>query len=75
MRILYINTLYYPDVGGGAELILKSQAEGMVEMGHDVGVITLGATPGIAQEVINGVKIWRVESLAGCDFCSQFGWI
>jgi glycosyltransferase involved in cell wall biosynthesis len=60
MRILYINTLYYPDVGGGAELILKSQAEGMVEMGHDVGVITLGATPGIAQEVINGVKIWRV---------------
>ena len=42
MRILFINSFYYPRVIGGAERTLFSLVEGMAARGHDVRVLALG---------------------------------
>jgi glycosyltransferase involved in cell wall biosynthesis len=42
MRILFVNSFYYPRVIGGAERTLFSLVEGMAARGHDVRVIALG---------------------------------
>lgn len=60
MRIAYLSTLYPPNVAGGAELVLRSQAEAMSARGHDVEVIALRAEPGVNREVVNGVKVTTV---------------
>lgn len=59
MKILYINSLYAPYIGGGAEIVLKSLVEGMQGRGHEVAVLTTGAAPGLQKDEIDGVRIWR----------------
>jgi len=59
MRILFINTLYPPDIGGGAEIILKAQVEAFRVRGHKVSVITLGKTS--EEDEVDGIKIHRVK--------------
>ena len=59
MKILYINTLYAPYIGGGAEITLQTQVEGMQRAGHEVAVLTIGPEPGLHREEVNGVTIWR----------------
>ncbi len=39
MRIAIFNSLYYPDIKGGAEISVKVLAESLQELGHDVFVI------------------------------------
>ena len=39
MKILIINTFYYPDIEGGAEISVKKLAENLAIKGHDVNVI------------------------------------
>ena len=60
MKILFINTLYSPHIGGGAEVILKSLVEGIAERGHEVRVLTTCADDGIHTETIDGIRIIRV---------------
>jgi glycosyltransferase involved in cell wall biosynthesis len=57
MRILFVSTLYEPNIIGGAERVVQSVAEGLASIGHDCVVATLGH--GIERETrhINGVKV------------------
>lgn len=58
MKILAINVLYYPLIGGGAEIIMKNLNEGLTKRGHDVYVLTFSDKANYS-EVINGVHVIR----------------
>lgn len=58
-RFLFINSFYSPDIGGGAEIIMKVQAEGLVKMGFDVAVLATSNKKGLSVETLNGVKVYR----------------
>jgi glycosyltransferase involved in cell wall biosynthesis len=58
-RFLFINSFYSPDIGGGAEIIMKVQAEGLARMGYDVSVLATSDKKGLLFEIINGVKVYR----------------
>lgn len=59
-KFLFINSLYHPNVGGGAEIIMQIQAEGLVRRGFDVTVLATSDKVGLSSaEVLNGVKIYR----------------
>ncbi len=56
MRILQIVPLYYPHIGG-VEYVVKSVAERLVRMGHDVAVLVVG--PEVErprEEIVGDVK-------------------
>jgi glycosyltransferase involved in cell wall biosynthesis len=59
MKILYLNTLYSPDIRGGAELSLKLLVEGMQAKGHVVVVLCMVAEQGLKIDFENGVKVYR----------------
>lgn len=40
MKIMMLNTLYSPNVVGGAEIIFQEQAEGFAKLGNEVIVVT-----------------------------------
>ena len=61
MKILYVNTYYDPNFGGGAEITLKTLVEGMKEQGHDVVVLCLTADKNNTEETVNGVRVTRVN--------------
>lgn len=58
-RFLFINSFYSPDIGGGAEIIMKVQAEGLAKMGYDVSVLATSNKKGLSVETLNGVKVYR----------------
>lgn len=60
MRILYVNTLFPPDVGGGAELTLAALAAGQQRAGNEVMVVTTTKSGRIINESMNGVAVTRV---------------
>lgn len=59
MKILYINTLYSPDIRGGAELSLKLLVEGMQAKGHEVVVLCMVSQHGLKIDFEDGVKVYR----------------
>ncbi|MGH8205546.1 MAG: glycosyltransferase family 4 protein [Steroidobacteraceae bacterium] len=61
MKVVYVNTLYPPDVRGGTELILQAQAQAMAGRGHEVTVLTIGAQPAPrrTEERCGGVRVVR----------------
>lgn len=60
-RILIINSLYSPYIGGGAEIICQEQAEGLAARGHHVAVLTTTDKEGITEDVVNGLKVYRAH--------------
>lgn len=61
MRILFVLAYYHPYIGG-AERIVKRLAEGLVQKGHAVRIITTHL-PGTSYfEEINGVEVERVRA-------------
>lgn len=58
MKILIVNTFYYPNMKGGTEQSVKLLAEGLVKRGHEVFVLT-GDNSDITEE--NGVRIIRLN--------------
>lgn len=58
MKIVIVNSFYYPDEPGGAERSVRILAESLVGAGHDVSVICLGAERATAQ--ISGVAVMRL---------------
>jgi len=61
MKIALLNTLYYPYHVGGAERSVQLLAEGLLEKGHDVTVITLGKPREFPRrETVNGVRVYRI---------------
>lgn len=60
MRILILNTWYFPNMKGGAEHSVKLLAEGLAQAGHTVGVFTIDSKDGkFLRESINGVYVFR----------------
>ncbi|WP_440467652.1 glycosyltransferase family 4 protein [Pseudomonas sp. YH-1] len=59
MRVLLLNTLYAPHIGGGAEVMLQLMAEGLRGRGHDVQVLCTGPDAGLQRETFNGVAVLR----------------
>lgn len=60
MRILIVNSYYYPEIEGGAEYSVKMQAETLTKNGHNVSVICTAAEE--SQENIEGVDVYRIKS-------------
>ncbi|WP_156994651.1 glycosyltransferase family 4 protein [Tatumella morbirosei] len=60
MKVLLINTYYYPYEIGGAEKSVKLLAETLINFGHDVTVLTLGESHDVVLSNINGVRIVRM---------------
>lgn len=60
MRIVIVCTLYPPYILGGAEKSTALLAEGLLEQGHDVFVITTGQKD--EQVKINGINVYRLKN-------------
>ena len=58
MRILVVNSFYYPDDIGGAEKSSRLIAETLSEFGHDVYVLCLKNS---VCEDVNGIKVFRIN--------------
>ncbi|APW37499.1 hypothetical protein RD110_10100 [Rhodoferax koreense] len=60
MKILYVNTLFPPDVGGGAELSLAMLAAGQMVKGNEVLVAATTDRNEVVDEVIADVPVVRL---------------
>ncbi|NGM83574.1 glycosyltransferase family 4 protein [Paenibacillus sp. 7124] len=60
MKVGIINAYYYPEIIGGAELSVKKLAEGLVNKGLEVFVITTGENNVV--DYIEGVKVYRLKT-------------
>lgn len=60
MRIAIVCTLYPPYILGGAEKSTALLAEGLLEQGHDVFVITTGKED--EQVNLNGINVYRLKN-------------
>ena len=60
MKILFVCENYHPHYGG-AEVLFKNLAEGLVKKGHRVAVITTQLPETRKYEEINGVKVHRIN--------------
>ncbi|MDP3639753.1 MAG: glycosyltransferase family 4 protein [Nanoarchaeota archaeon] len=61
MKILFICENYYPQYGG-AEVLFKNLAEGYVQRGQQVTVLTHRLKGTAKKEILNGVVIRRINS-------------
>lgn len=61
MKICFINTLYHPNVRGGAERSVKFLAEALVHAGHEAVVICTMPESGTHMATINGVKVYYLK--------------
>ena len=60
MKIMIVNTYYYPEIVGGAEYSVKKLAEGLHSAGHDVVVLCTGDRD--VREKIDGIDVIRFTS-------------
>jgi glycosyltransferase involved in cell wall biosynthesis len=58
-KILFINSFYFPYVGGGAEIIFREQVEAFKNRGHDVVVLTTKSGRGLTIDDVNNIKVYR----------------
>lgn len=60
MKILIVNTLYPPEIVGGAEVSVSLLAEAFTERGHQVSVVCLQNKQDRSIDEIKGVRVYRV---------------
>jgi glycosyltransferase involved in cell wall biosynthesis len=60
MRVLYVNKLYPPDVGGGAEVTLASIVTGVRARGVEARVVTTGSSSQRQTGLVDGVAVVRL---------------
>ena len=63
MNLLFLNSLYSPHIGGGAEIVLQRTVEGLHQRGEDVTVLTTGPQPGLHFNLVRGIKVYRAGLL------------
>lgn len=59
MKVLIVSSLYAPDVGGGAEIILKEHVNALKQQGVEVSVLSIGSNSGLIKDEVEGVRVWR----------------
>lgn len=59
MKILILNTLYAPHIGGGAEIVVRQLAEGLQRRGCGVCVLATGPTLGLHAGTEGDVRVYR----------------
>lgn len=60
MKILIVNTFYYPNMPGGSEQSVKLLAEKLVKKGHRVAIYCIDSKDNESRiEEYNGVKVYR----------------
>lgn len=59
MRVIVVNSFYYPEIYGGAEISVKLLAEELLRQGHDILVLSTGDE--FKTEYVNGVKVVRIK--------------
>lgn len=59
MKICIVHTMYYPYKAGGAEITVQQIAEGLVQRGHKVVVVSTGKRNDLRWH--NGVKIYEIK--------------
>jgi len=59
MKIMLVNTYYYPEIIGGAEYSVKKLAEQLVKKGHRILVLCTGNEA--SNEEIDGVEVHRIR--------------
>lgn len=59
MKILFINTAYFPNMIGGTEYSLKKLAEGLARK-HEVSVICASSSS-YQEKIVNGIKIYYLQ--------------
>ena len=62
MKVLYVNSLYPPDVGGGAEVALAAMVQGFRRRGQQVAVLSTHAGGGVLRELVDGVPVYRMAN-------------
>ncbi|HTU60033.1 MAG TPA: glycosyltransferase, partial [Polyangiales bacterium] len=60
MRVLYVNKLYPPDVGGGAEVTLASIVKGVRARGIEARVVTTADIKARRADYVDGVPVVRL---------------
>ena len=60
MKILLINTFYYPNLKGGAEISIQILAETLVKNGIDVVVVTTSPKEFSGVKFLNDVKVYYI---------------
>ena len=60
-RVLVLSWEYPPLIEGGLARVVRKQAEGLVELGVEVHVLTRGGEESPAEELVNGVHVHRVR--------------
>jgi len=60
MRILFINVLYEPLIGGGAEITLKNLVKGIHDLGYKVKVLSFW-DKGDKEEIVDGILVYRAK--------------
>lgn len=59
-KIAVINSYYYPDIVGGAEIVVKTLAEWYRNLGMKVFVISSAREDRL--DLVNGIKVYRVKN-------------
>ncbi|WP_248311553.1 glycosyltransferase family 4 protein [Bosea sp. ASV33] len=57
---MFVNTLYPPNIIGGAEVSVALLAKALANRGIDIGVVTFHDSAEEATEIVEGVKVHRV---------------
>lgn len=61
MKICIVSNLYPPHIIGGAEITVANLAEALSQKGHEVMVITTSPGKEELVEVLNGVKVYKIN--------------
>jgi hypothetical protein len=61
MKILIFNTLYFPNVIGGAEKSLKSLAESLMNLDKNVVIVSTTSKEHDYTDYVDGVKVYYLN--------------